>query len=70
MIGRAPDQLTLEERRRLAGKFVALEVYTPDTLPLVQIEAIGDRIGDCVRMLKSRGLDAAHFEFRMLPPPY
>jgi hypothetical protein len=69
-IGRSPDRLTLEERIRFAGKCVALEIYTPATLPLVRIEAIGDSLAECVRMLKSRGLNPARFEFRILPPPY
>ncbi|SPE35619.1 conserved hypothetical protein [Candidatus Sulfopaludibacter sp. SbA3] len=67
-IGRSPDRLTLEERARLVGKYVALEVYTPETLPLRRIEAIGDTLADCVRMLKSRGLDPTHFEFSQLHP--
>ena len=70
VIGRSPDQLPLEDRIRLAGKFIALEIYSPETLPLVRIEAIGDSLADCLRMLKRRGLDAANFEFRRLPAPY
>jgi hypothetical protein len=70
VIGRAPDRLDLEERIALAGKYVALEIYTPDTAPLVQIEAIGDSLADCIRMLKSRGLDPVQYEFRRLPLPY
>jgi len=70
VIGRAPDRLPLEDRIRLAGKFIALEIYSPETLPLVQIEAIGDSLADCIRMLKGRGLDPANFEFRLLPRPY
>jgi len=69
-IGRSPDRLTVEERLQLAGKYVALEVYSPETLPLRRIEAIGDSLEDCVSMLKARGLDPAHFEFTRLAPPY
>jgi hypothetical protein len=69
-LGRNPDRLTLEERSALAGKMIALEVYTPDTLPLRRIEAIGDTMADCIRMLKQRGLDPRHFEFSPLSPPY
>ncbi len=69
-IGRSPDRLTLEERLLLAGKHIALEIYTPATLPLVRIEAIGDSLAGCIRMLRSRGLDPARFEFRLLPRPY
>ena len=69
-IGRAPERLTLEERLALTGKFIALEVYTPETLPLRRIEAIGDSIEDCVRQLTERGHDPMHFEFSRLEPPY
>src|ERR1017187_10627202 len=41
-LGRNPDRLTLVERTALAGKMIALEVYSPATLPLRRIEAIGD----------------------------
>jgi len=69
-LGRGPDQLTLDERMELTGKYVALEVYTPEALPVRRIEAIGDSIDECVRMLTSRGLDPRKFEFSRLAPPY
>lgn len=69
-IGRAPEKLTLAERTAFAGKHVAFEVYTPETLPFRRIEAIGDSVEDCVRMLKSRGLDPRKFEFTLLSPPF
>ena len=69
-IGRSPDSLTLEERLALTGKFVALEIYSPETIPLRRIEAIGDSADQCLRMLRERGLDPVHFEFSRLAPPY
>jgi hypothetical protein len=69
-IGRSPDQLSLAERRALTGQWIALEIYTPKTLPLRRIEAIGPTFADCVRNLKSRGLDPARFEFVPLRPAY
>ena len=69
-IGRNPDRLTLEERTALAGKWIALEVYTPATLPFRRIEAIGDSLEACARMLQERGLDPAIFEFSRLAWPY
>jgi len=69
-IGRSPDRLTLSERLALTGKYIALEIYTPEALPLRRIEAIGDSVAECVRTLKSRGLDPAKFEYSRLPPPY
>ena len=70
VIGRAPERLTLEERTALAGKYVALEIYTPQNLALRRIEAIGDSVADCVRQLKERGLDPTAFEFNRLASPY
>jgi hypothetical protein len=69
-IGRAPERLTLEERRALTGKFVALEIYTPESLPLRRIEAIGGTVDECVRQLGQRGHDPGRFEFLRLEPPY
>ena len=70
VLGRSPDRLTLEERLALSGKTIALEIYTPDTLPLRRIEAIGDSVEECVRQLVERGLDPKNFEFSRLPAPY
>ena len=69
-LGRAPERLTLEERHALAGKFIALEIYSPETLPLRRIEALGDTIDDCIRQLTARGLDPKLFEFSRLKPPF
>ena len=69
-IGRSPDRLSLEERRALVGKYIALEVYTPEDLPLRRIEAIGASVQECVRQLAARGLDPMRFEFTRLAPPY
>ncbi|MCS6951583.1 MAG: hypothetical protein RMK57_03525 [Bryobacterales bacterium] len=69
-IGRAPELLTLEERHALVGKFIALEIYTPQTLPLRRIEAIGESAAECIEQLQERGLDPLRFEFVRLGPPY
>lgn len=69
-IGRSPDRLTLEERLALAGKFIALEIYTPESLPIRRIEAIGDSVEECIGQLAARGHDPTLFEFSRLVPPY
>lgn len=69
-IGRSPDRLSLDERFALTGKYVALQVYTPEDLPLRRIEAIGDSVQDCIKQLSARGLDPMRFEFSRLGPPY
>ena len=70
VVGRHPDQLSLPERLALAGQWIALEIYTPETVPLVRIEAIGASVTECIAMLKRRGLDPLKFEFTTLRPPY
>jgi len=67
-LGRHPGSLTLGERAAWAGHTVALEIYTPATLPLRRIEAIGDSLGVCLRVLRERGLDPRRFEFSFLGP--
>ncbi|MGA2576922.1 MAG: hypothetical protein ABSH24_12945 [Bryobacteraceae bacterium] len=69
-IGRSPDRLSLDERRALTGKYIALEIYTPEDLPLRRIEAIGDSVAECARQLVARGLDPLRFEFSRLAPAY
>ncbi len=69
-MGRSPDRLTLEERLALIGKYIALEIYTPEDLPLRRIEAIGDSVQECAHQLSARGLDPLRFEFSRLAPPY
>lgn len=70
VVGRAPEQVTLEERNALVGKWIALEVYSPKTLPLRRIEAIGDSTVECIRQLATHGLDPRQFEYTLLTPPY
>ena len=70
VLGRNPDRLTLAERQAFAGKYIALEIYSPETLPLRRIEAVGDSVAECIRVLQSRGLDPQNFEFSRLAPAY
>ncbi len=70
LVGTPLDGLTLKQRAALTGKWVALQVYTPETLPLRTIEALGDSARECIRNLQARGLDVSQFEFTLLPPPY
>ena len=70
ILGRSPERLTLEEQQVLAGKFIALEVYSPETLPLRRIEALGDSVEECIKQLAARGLDPKKFEFSRLKAPW
>ena len=69
-IGRSWDRLDLAERELLYGSYIAREVYTPKTLPLQRIEAIGDSVETCVAKLQQRDLDPLNFEFVRLDPSY
>jgi hypothetical protein len=69
-IGRSLDLLSLPERTALAGKWIALERYTPATLPLRVIEALDDSPGACIQQLAARGLSPSNYEFIQLMPPY
>lgn len=70
VLGRPPERLDLDESAALAGKWIALEVYSPDTLPMRKIEAIGDSVEECIRQLGERGLDPRNFEFAPLKMPF
>ncbi len=70
MVGRPFDGLTLAERLDHVGRWVALEIDTPQTLPLRTIEAEGSSAIECAAALSARHLDPAHFEFLLLYPPY
>jgi len=68
LIGRSPDSLTIQERAALAGQWIALEIYSPVTLPLRLIAASGPTVADCVRSLQERALDPAQYEYCMIQP--
>ncbi len=70
LIGKPIGGLSLSDRWKFSGVWVALEVYTPQTLPLRIIEAAGASAPECIQQLISRGLDASRFEFVPLAQPY
>jgi len=69
-VGRDPDRFTIEERKALAGQWMAIEIYTPATLPLRRVQAIGASPAECIAQLAARGLDPRNFEFTLIDPPY
>ncbi len=81
IVGRAPEDLTPSERLANAGKWIALELYSPPVLKeeqagpqiefkLRRIRAVGSSVLDCVRQLEQAGLDPRDFEFTQLTPPF
>jgi hypothetical protein len=69
LVGREPERLTLKEQLVLAGKWIALEIYTPEKLPLRRIVVIGDSAADCMRQIAAKGADPREFEFRPVKRP-
>jgi hypothetical protein len=69
-VGRSADSLTLSERTAVVGQWIALERYTPETLPLRTIEAIGKSPAMCVQQLEARGLKAVNYEFVQVTPSW
>lgn len=69
-LGKPPDRLSLAQRTAAAGKWIALEMYTPETLPLKVIEAIGDSPAECISQVESRGLDPRSYEFSVIFPAF
>lgn len=70
LLGKAPESLSLKERMALAGKWIALELYTPETLPLKVIDAIGDSAAECIRQLEARGQNPRGYEFSIFPKAF
>ncbi len=68
-MGREIDRLTLAEQIVLAGNWVGLEIYTPDTLPVRTIAVVGSSVADCIRQLTARKQDPRRFEFRPFKRP-
>jgi len=70
LVGREPERLTLAEHDALVGKWIAIEIYDPQRLPLRRIAAVGASVAECVADLRARGLDPERFEFILMRPPY
>jgi hypothetical protein len=70
ILGRSPERLTLGEQQELSGKFIALEIYTPQTLPLRRIEAVAEGPAACLEQLQKRGLDPSKFEIQLYQAPF
>ena len=70
VIGLSPDLLSIAQRRALAGRWIAMELYKPHTLPLRLIQAVGTTPEECAADLRRRGLDPNQFEYSVLQPAY
>ena len=81
LVGRAVEDLDLNERWKFTNEWVAFRIYAPpgkvtlDGIEFVdvrqrKIEAAGKTIEECVAQLRGRNLDPAEYEFTILKPPY
>jgi hypothetical protein len=62
IVGLAPEQLSLRQARASEGLWAAFRVYTPETLPLRKIEAVGKTAAEALAAAAARGGDARQFE--------
>ncbi len=70
LIGKPVDGFTLADQWRFAGVWIALELYTPQTLPMRLIAAAGTSASECIAQLREQGLEPERFEYRPLAQPY
>lgn len=70
LTGREPERLSILERQALSGMWVAVELYSPETLPLRRIAAVGTSAAGCMQALARRGLDPKKFEYSVMDPAY
>ncbi len=66
IIGIAPEHLSLTQRAALRGKWLAVEIYTPEQCPLRRIEAVGNSALECMQQIQRRGLDPQQFEYELV----
>jgi hypothetical protein len=70
LLGRSPDNLSIQERTALRGQWIAMPVYSPETLPLRRIVAIGRSPADCMQQIAGLGLDPTTFEYTLVSDQY
>jgi len=70
LIGKPLDSLTAAERWKYAGAWIALELYTPQSMPLRVIASVGASAAECITALRAQGLDPTRFEYLPLVQPY
>ncbi len=70
VIGKSIDALPLKVRWTLTGRWMAVELYSPERLPLRILAAVGDDARDCVAQLRANGVDPALYHFELITEPY
>jgi hypothetical protein len=69
LVGRMPESLDLSEQLLLHNHWIALELYTPETLPLRAIAAVGNTVDECASQLTESGKNAAQHEYWLYEAP-
>lgn len=69
-LGKSLDGLSLDDKWKLAGCWMATELYSPQRLPLRIMQAIGPDAFACVRQLRAAGLNPELYEYSPIPQPY
>jgi hypothetical protein len=68
-LGRSPERLSIPEMRELHGKWVAIEIYSPEVNPARVIVALGDSPDQCAAQLRVVGLDPQQHEYQLMRSP-
>lgn len=69
-IGKSLDGLSLADRTKLTGQWIATELYSPERLPLRIISAVGRDVRECAQDLARRGLDPTGYFYEAVPPVF
>jgi hypothetical protein len=69
-IGKPVDGLSLKDRWAITGSWIATKLYSPQTLPLRIMEAVGPTAAACLKQLQQRGLDPTDYHYELLAAPY
>ncbi|MDX2150431.1 MAG: hypothetical protein SFV54_06840 [Bryobacteraceae bacterium] len=70
LLGRVPEELSIDDRRAFAGWWIAVPLYSPATLPPRAIAAAAPSSAACIAALRSQGRDPRAFELTIVQPPF
>ena len=66
---RSPDSFNPSEWRAVHGLWAAFEIYSPRTVPLRRIQALGASATECMGAVAAQGLAVSDFEYLPLRSP-
>lgn len=68
--GKSLDGLSVKDHWKLAGSWMATELYSPQRLPLRLMQVIGPDPASCIKQLRAQQLDPELYEYVPIPQPY